>query len=226
MSKTRGYCFTINNWTDDDCLGIMEMCEYLEVQYLIAGFEVGEQGTPHIQGYVYFKNPCNFSHFNEYIPRAHNLVAKGSAEHNETYCSKEGNAWVYGEVPTKGRATWDKIEDAMNDPRSNPHLYNQYKKSYDRIINDERAKVDRVTTVEEVEFIDDDLPFAHDETVGMYDTYNGEDVCIMDPIEYAQNRLRIRLCLKGIPIKIRRGYELITFNPRLILIVKNAMLMD
>jgi len=51
--RTRGWTFTINNDTFEDLIGLIET----DFEYLVIGFEVGDSGTPHIQGYIYFKNP-------------------------------------------------------------------------------------------------------------------------------------------------------------------------
>jgi len=46
--RTRGWTFTINNDTFEDLIGLIET----DFEYLVIGFEVGDSGTPHIQGYI------------------------------------------------------------------------------------------------------------------------------------------------------------------------------
>mgnify|MGYP000355268781 CR=1 FL=1 len=48
----RGWCFTINNYSDEEERRVHE----LRCEYLVVGRERGEQETPHLQGFVYFKN--------------------------------------------------------------------------------------------------------------------------------------------------------------------------
>ena len=58
MSRSRGYCFTINNptgWDEADIEGLSTAAEYY-----VYGRETGEEGTPHLQGYVRFKNAISF----------------------------------------------------------------------------------------------------------------------------------------------------------------------
>lgn len=57
----------------------------------IYGFEKGENGTPHIQGYVRFKNQKGFKALKKLLPTAHFEKAKGSDRDNFKYCSKEGD---------------------------------------------------------------------------------------------------------------------------------------
>jgi len=129
----RAYTFTVNNWDDMDVASIMEMCEDTEVRYCICGFEVGDSGTPHIQGYVYFKHHTVFDTVKFWIYKGHIEIAKGNPDQNYTYCSKDGDYWVFGILPQKGKATWDTIKDAMDNPKTNPHVVMQYRKTFDYI---------------------------------------------------------------------------------------------
>jgi len=84
-SRGRAFCFTLNNYTEEDVIALSGVrCEYI-----IFGFEVGESGTPHLQGYVRFKNPAKFNEVKNKMPKCHIEIAKGSAKQNITYCTKE-----------------------------------------------------------------------------------------------------------------------------------------
>lgn len=95
MAKSRSFCFTINNYTSEDESGLLTLGH----RYIIYGREVGESGTPHLQGYIVFKNPRHFGSLKSLMPRAHIEVAKGDADSNFKYCSKEGNFVEDGERP-------------------------------------------------------------------------------------------------------------------------------
>jgi len=100
--RHRGWVFTINNHTSDD----VEMVKAIVARstYVIAGLEVGEQGTPHIQGYAYYANARSFAAMKKALPRANLQPAKGTGAQNKTYCSKDGNILVEdGIMPTQGK---------------------------------------------------------------------------------------------------------------------------
>ena len=81
------WCMTLNNYTSKDLnmivLKVRSFC-----RYAIIAKEVGESGTPHLQGYIEFKTRRRpkgvFS-----MERIHWEKAKGSKECNINYCSKE-----------------------------------------------------------------------------------------------------------------------------------------
>lgn len=87
ISPSKKWCFTLNNYTNDEWLQILEVLK--EKGKYIIGKEVGEQGTPHIQGYVEFHTKCRPL---ECIKnkRIHWEKAKGNQEDNIKYCSKDG----------------------------------------------------------------------------------------------------------------------------------------
>ena len=72
----------------------------LECNYIVYGEEVGEQGTPHLQGFVTFKNSCRLAALKKLIPRAHweKAISKEAAAN---YCMKEQN-YVIRDHRTQG----------------------------------------------------------------------------------------------------------------------------
>ena len=71
------------------------------MKYLCFGKEVGkENGTPHLQGYVMFKYAVyRPSKYFEQYGNGHFEVARGSAQQNIAYCSKEGDFAEFGVQP-------------------------------------------------------------------------------------------------------------------------------
>lgn len=101
MSRSRAWCFTINNWCEDELAALGEC----GAEYLIVGKECGEQNeTPHLQGYVRWANARHFDRVKKLLgERAHIEEAKGSPQQNIEYCSKEEVALEIGERPKQGR---------------------------------------------------------------------------------------------------------------------------
>lgn len=104
MSRARGWVFTINNYSEETYEGICQ----LDCKYLIVGKEVGEQGTPHLQGYIFFNSVKTFQQVKDLFPEApHFELAKGNAEQNFNYCSKEGEYFEKGVRPKTAKEKGD-----------------------------------------------------------------------------------------------------------------------
>lgn len=99
MTKHRAFTFTLNNYTPEE----VEAIKALNYLYLIIGNEIGESGTPHLQGYLYFKNAISFDTVQRAIPRGHIEPAKGNAQQNKAYCSKESTLFEDGDIPAQGK---------------------------------------------------------------------------------------------------------------------------
>lgn len=114
MSRSRSWCFTINHYDEEDGARIQEMTA--RYRYIVAGKEVGESGTPHIQGYVYLKNAMTMGALSRLLPRAHLEMARGTPQQAADYCKKDGDYWEDGELPAsqseKGEAEKARWEDA------------------------------------------------------------------------------------------------------------------
>lgn len=87
ISPAIRWCFTLNNYTSDEHSSIVSIFNAKARMYIV-GDEIGESGTPHLQGYVEFKTklrPLGLFSFK----RIHWEKAKGSKEDNIAYCSKQ-----------------------------------------------------------------------------------------------------------------------------------------
>lgn len=93
--RSRAWCFTLNNYTEED----EQSVRAVPCRYLIYGRETGESGTPHLQGYIYFKCTRTLSAVKRDLPRAHLEAAVGTTLQNITYCSKQGDVYEKGERP-------------------------------------------------------------------------------------------------------------------------------
>lgn len=96
MSRCRGYCFTLNNWTLEEKTKLLS----IECKYIVVGQETGENGTPHLQGFVFFKNAKTFSAAKKVLgDRVHLEAQRGSNEQAIGYCKKDGYFEEVGSPP-------------------------------------------------------------------------------------------------------------------------------
>ncbi|ABI54257.1 replication-associated protein [Finch circovirus] len=100
-SPCKRWCFTLNNPTEEEIERVKNLSPS-EYHYAIVGKEKGEQGTPHLQGFLHLKKKQRLKQMKELIPRAHFERARGSDEDNEQYCGKEGDVILTIGVPSKG----------------------------------------------------------------------------------------------------------------------------
>lgn len=86
--RSRAWCGTLNNPSDAEHDDILNHGMFT---YVIIGREVGaETHTPHLQMYVRAPNPIRLQSLTSRWPRAHWEIARGNAQQNIDYCSKEG----------------------------------------------------------------------------------------------------------------------------------------
>lgn len=97
-NRTRNYSFTLNNYTNEE----YETLAKIKCKYIIIGKEVGENGTPHIQGFIIFNNAKSFNATKKQLgSRAHIEPSKGTPYSNFVYCSKDGDFVERGDRPEK-----------------------------------------------------------------------------------------------------------------------------
>lgn len=100
MSQSRRWCFTINNYSDDDQARLRIFHNDNPTSYLIFGREVAASGTPHLQGFVVFPTNRRLNNVKRTIcPRGHFEIARGTSKQAADYCKKEGDFDEYGQVP-------------------------------------------------------------------------------------------------------------------------------
>lgn len=93
-NRSRGWVFTWNNYKEDDILYL----EKLVCRYLVYGKEVGEKGTPHLQGFVYYASLKSFAQVKKDFKNNHIEVAQWQ-DNAIKYCQKSGNYIERGEKP-------------------------------------------------------------------------------------------------------------------------------
>lgn len=103
--SARNWCFTINNYTDED----IERMEDLGLQigttlkYLVVGREVGEEGTPHLQALIQFNKKLRLNQVKSYVgARAHCEIMRGTSTQASMYCKKDEDFLEYGTIQLQG----------------------------------------------------------------------------------------------------------------------------
>lgn len=89
---SKSWCFTLNNWTVEELNTICEWDTSL-ISRAIFGKEIGESGTPHLQGVVTFRSAKRLSALKRLLPRAHWEITK-CVSASEVYCKKDGRYTV------------------------------------------------------------------------------------------------------------------------------------
>jgi len=97
MSKARTYVYTLNNYTAEE----EQAYQAIPCKYHLYGREVGESGTPHLQGLIQFPSPRSFTSVTKALTRAHVEVCKDLAA-SLVYCKKDGDFWQEGILPKNG----------------------------------------------------------------------------------------------------------------------------
>jgi len=115
MSKRqRRWSLTLNN-PEDEVLKHLNSIDGRYVKYAIFAQEVGEKGTPHIQGFIHFKNAKTLTATKKFLgsEKWHLEVSQGTDFENREYCTKDGPFFEIGEVPLE-HGPVDAWEDILN----------------------------------------------------------------------------------------------------------------
>lgn len=104
QGQSKFWCFTINNPRPfyADVSGCREW------DYMVVGNEVGDNGTPHLQGFIAYKVRTRFTTIKKQMMNAHiEPMGRFSTPHLAAeYCKKDGDYEEFGTLPDfKGGAT-------------------------------------------------------------------------------------------------------------------------
>lgn len=95
-NSAKRWCFTYNNYDENWMDQMAPIFLKWGVRWKI-GKEVGESGTPHLQGYIECESKCRPIECFKLPKAIHWEVAKGNRVQNIKYCCKEGD--FYGNLP-------------------------------------------------------------------------------------------------------------------------------
>lgn len=95
--RFRHWAFTWNNYTDAD----YEAVKAWDAKHLVVGKEVGDSGTPHLQGQVSWPTVKSLKQLHKAWPKIHWEPTK-DVDASIAYCSKSGDVFSKGEKTTQG----------------------------------------------------------------------------------------------------------------------------
>lgn len=125
MSKSRDYVFTLNNYSEPERLHIDDVAQGDGVSYLLYGYEVGLEGTPHLQGFVQFKGPRTMDSAKRHLgcDRLHLEARRGSVQQCIEYCKKDGRYTEFGQPSRNlGQGTRTDLRELATFIRHNPSI--------------------------------------------------------------------------------------------------------
>lgn len=208
-SGCKNWCWTLNNYsqtTYDHLVQLGESCRDQEtISYIVFGKEVGEQGTPHLQGFVQFCSRVTLKKVKSILQdnTIHLEQMKGTAEQAADYCKKDKDFREFGEITKKGqRKDLDLIKKEIDSGASYATLWDnhfstmvQYRKGFQEYLFLKRSKQARdpprvlvfygVTGTGKTRrawAINPNSTWVYPGK-GWFDGYNGEDVAIFDEFD-------------------------------------------
>lgn len=104
MQFIRNFCFTLNNYTEEEEADLAETINNV-ADYLIFGRERGVNGTAHLQGYMELKKNTRFTTLKKMWPRMHIESRRGTQQQAIAYCMKEGDYNTFGAPKQQGYRT-------------------------------------------------------------------------------------------------------------------------
>lgn len=246
--QSKYWVFTLNNYTDDELLDIHLLGETTDVTYLVYGKEVGESGTPHLQGYVELASRCRLSGIRKLLgSRGHYEPRKGTAAEASKYCKKDGVFMEYGTISTislkPGRRTdLLAVKETLDNggtigdvAESHFGLYLQYRRGLESYIRLKHPPAIRpnlevyvlwgatgVGKSRIAHHLFPDIGHVFDSTLKWFDGYGGEPTVLIDDFRSDGVRGDFLLRLLDIyPLKVPVKGGFVTWSPERIIITSN-----
>lgn len=94
--QSKHWCFTLNNYTDDDVERLKN--PGVAIEYLVCGREVGESGTPHLQGFVKFRDRKRLNAVKTIIGQHGHYECARLVPAAIKYCKKDGDFFEFGSL--------------------------------------------------------------------------------------------------------------------------------
>ncbi len=243
--RKRRWCFTLNNYTAEEEEAIQTYGG--ECLYLCYGREIGESGTPHLQGFFIRENAVSLKSLKRFNKRAHWEAAKGNSVQASEYCKKDGDVWECGTTPVKpgARTDLDTIREEILGGAKELQVANDhfgkwcvYRRSFGRyreLINPPRRRLDLdvhvlvgYTGVGKTRFVHqaaehhgEEVWISGDPELKWFDGYRGEKWVLLDDFRGGcpfEFLLRL-LDVYKLRVQVKGSY--VAWNPETIFITSN-----
>ncbi len=243
MSKH--WCFTINNPSEDE-VDIHDA----RFSYIVIGEEIGEDGTPHLQGYVCMINRKRMKTMKKIFPRAHLEIKRGTVIEAITYCKKDGDFVEVGEIPLTcteaTKALWTKLikfAKKSNFEAIEKYFPSQYWRNYTtmlKIASDHPNLMVRNTSLDNYWihgstgigksfYARERWPGSYDKMKNKWwDGYDSEETVIIDDIDPTHKNMAAHLKLWGdlYPYTCQVKGSTIHIRPRRIIVTSQYNIQD
>jgi hypothetical protein len=244
MTYCKHWVFTINNYDENDEQRLRDLGTSENTNYLVFGREVGEEGTPHLQGYCIFTKKKRFNAAKAQIGvRAHLEAKRGTPQEAAEYCKKDGDYEEFGTTSTnQGRRTdLEELHDRIKDGASRediidefPNQYYRYKRSIDEVIKERQPNerqpcyvfvlwgdtgTGKTRTIWDSHEADD--IYVHTGS-GWFDGYRGQPIALFD--DYGGGEFKLSYLLKLLdryPMRVPVKGSFVVWNPAIIYITSN-----
>jgi Putative viral replication protein. len=135
-AQSTAWVFTLNNYTEEEIQHLFFLFDDECTRYGIFGYEIGDNGTPHLQGYVSFSSRIRRDGAKSRLPaRCWFEPAKGSPSANIVYCSKGGDFEEIGDRPTPGRrkdleVIQEKLDEGVSSKEISTEFFGTWARNY------------------------------------------------------------------------------------------------
>jgi len=135
--RGKHWVFTLNNYG-----GLLDPSLWPQCSYCVYQEEVGENGTPHLQGYIQFSSARTLPTVRSLdgLTGAHFEIARGTPQENHDYCTKEDGRlslepYVFGEISGGQGKRSDilSVKIAIDDGASRSELYESHFSTFLRL---------------------------------------------------------------------------------------------
>lgn len=245
MSRAKNWCFTLNNYNENELESIRKTKDSEICKYIIFGKEVRESGTPHLQGYIGLSCTKRASGVKQLLgsTRVHLEIARGTPKQASEYCKKDGDFEEHGELPGgRGkRSDLDALHDAIKEGATVDEIRNTFYSSYVRYykciekhildIAEPRTwetevvvfwgKTGTGKTRQVFEYHDYSAVYIHNGDM-WFDGYSGQDVVLFDDYNGSEFKLTYLLrLLDRYPMKVPIKGGFANWKPKIIYMTSN-----